>query len=595
MNKIYLFQPQYSLEYKNTDAYWIPYSAGCLWSYATQFDDITSTFELSDIIYKREDPAIVLSKITEPVLCGFSCYAWNEKYCLHLAKIIKQKWPKCVILFGGPNTNGSYLKHNFIDSLVLSEGEETFVEILRCIAAGGIPETVYKKTRLDSLDIPSPYASGVFDKLINDNPDNVWSTVLETNRGCPYACTFCDWGSMTYSKIKKFELSKVQADLNWMVDKPIKYLFCGDANFGIFKKRDLEIAKLLKETADQLNPDVINIQYAKNSTEAVFEISKILGKFSKGITVSVQSMNKDTLVAIKRSNMDINDIQHMMALSKQYDLPTYSELILGLPEETLESWKDGLSELLELGQQTIDIWFANLLVNSELATEETRRKYQLKTIQAEDYFNHSKNDWSGIIEEVEIITGTNTMSFDDIINGYMYGWMIVQFHCTGYSHLIANYLRHNKSIPYRVFYDKVFEMLHENNELSEHFVSFKESLRDFLTTGKIAKHNNFKEGHAFHKASYEYLYKNKNKIYDLAIVAAKSFTEIDVSVIELQKHSVYDQNESYPININSNINIDNWTSDKVNYTIEAKIEKDKEFNFYYSRRQGYIRNRVLKS
>ena len=54
-------------------------------------------------------------------------------------------------------------------------------------------------------------------------------------------------------------------------------------------------------------------------------------------------MNEPTLKAIKRKNMSINKISDQIEKSKGGGVKTYSELILGLPDETLESWKDGFA------------------------------------------------------------------------------------------------------------------------------------------------------------------------------------------------------------------------------------------------------------
>ena len=78
---VYLFQPQYSIENRKEHNYWIPYSAGCLWSYAMQFKDLYDTFDLKHIGFRREPPDQVLEKMQNPVLCGFSCYVWNQQYC----------------------------------------------------------------------------------------------------------------------------------------------------------------------------------------------------------------------------------------------------------------------------------------------------------------------------------------------------------------------------------------------------------------------------------------------------------------------------------------------------------------------------------
>ena len=82
---VYLFQPQYAVEFKEENTYWIPYSAGCVWSYVSQYADISDGFDLRDIIFRRENPDDVIARIDNPAVCGFSCYIWNQQYCLLLA------------------------------------------------------------------------------------------------------------------------------------------------------------------------------------------------------------------------------------------------------------------------------------------------------------------------------------------------------------------------------------------------------------------------------------------------------------------------------------------------------------------------------
>ena len=50
--------------------------------------------------------------------------------------------------------------------------------------------------------LPSPYLENVFEPLLDANPDERWLALWETNRGCPFSCTFCDWGSATAAKEK---------------------------------------------------------------------------------------------------------------------------------------------------------------------------------------------------------------------------------------------------------------------------------------------------------------------------------------------------------------------------------------------------------
>lgn len=439
-NNVYLLQPQYSVEVRKEDNYWLPYSVACLWSYCSQFEDIKQNYELKDIIFKREHPDKLLDRLDNPRLCAFSCYIWNERYCLTIAELIKKKYPDCIIEFGGPQATKKMLDENkFIDCIMLGgDGEVNFLDLLRKMINGDKITSIYERGRITDLEFPSPYQSGIFDKIVSENPNTLWATVIESNRGCPHRCTYCDWGGTTMSKISKFNLQRVQDDINWARDNNVAFLMMTDANFGIFAERDLEIAKMLKSAGDHPNSKIedIVLQYSKNSNEVVFEITKEMGGFARrGVTVSVQSMNQPTLKAIKRKNLHIKDLAGHMQLAKKWGVRTYSELILGLPDETLESWKEGLCTLLECGQhESIDVWFCQVFGNTELNSALSREVYGIQTVHAEDYvsFTNTK-DCIEIKETVEIIKATNTLSTKELVEAYLYSWMIVQFHINGYS------------------------------------------------------------------------------------------------------------------------------------------------------------------
>lgn len=594
---IYLFQPQYAIEFRKENTYWLPYSAGCLWSYVSQFDDIRENFELKDLIFRREPPDQVIERMQEPAVAGFSCYVWNEQYCLVMAKKIKKRWPNCVIEFGGPQASGKMIKYDFIDSIIMAEGEENFLDALRAILAGKPPEQFYQKRRLENLDIPSPYTTGVFDEIIKNNPGAIWSTTLETNRGCPFACTFCDWGGVTYSKVTKFNIDRIQKELEWCKSNPIGYIFVADANFGIFKERDVEIAKMIRKVADQSRIDSINVQYAKNSTDVVFTIAQIVGDLSRGVTVSVQSMNDGTLEAIKRKNLDVNNIRHLMDLSEKYSVSTYTEVILGLPLETIESWKQGFADILEMGQHnSIDMWFAQLLENSELSQPDSRRRYGIKSIVAKDYISlYNPNDWREIEEEIELTNQTNTLSTKEMIECYMYGWMVVHFHISGYSQIYARYCRQRKDVSYRQYYDKFFELLQQKNFFLNHFIGLRGVVDHYLHTGEMSKFDKFtRGGHGIHALSYGFIYDNKKEAYALAKTVAESFCEVDQGIIDLQNNFIYDYSQQFPIEIELNFDLLTWKDEKSLYGISPKSTIDGEFDFYRYRRHGLIKNKITK-
>ena len=85
----------------------------------------------------------------------------------------------------------------------------------------------------------------------------------------------------------------------------------------------------------------------------------------KGITIALQSMNPKVLKAIKRQNIDSGKLEKFLDLYNEEELTSYVELILGLPEETLDSFMDGVCQTMELGQHNyIGIYFFTALPNT---------------------------------------------------------------------------------------------------------------------------------------------------------------------------------------------------------------------------------------
>jgi len=587
MKNLYMFQPQYVVEVRNEDTYWLPYSVGCLWAYCSQFNDITEEYNLKDLIFKRENPKELIDRLDNPSICAFSCYIWNEQYNLHVAKLIKEKYPDCIIEFGGPQATRKLLEYDFIDCIIVSEGEEAFLDLLRKIAKKESFERLYAKQRIETLDFPSPYQIGIFDKIIDDNPNVLWSMTIETNRGCPHRCTYCDWGGMTYQKVKHFDVTRVEEDIDWAATHNVGFIFNADANFGMFKERDVEIAKLFRKAADKGKLEAINVQYSKNSTEVIFEIAQILGDISRGVTLSVQTMNEPTLKSIKRKNMSINKISEQIEKSKKYGVKTYTELILGLPDETLDSWKEGFSKILECGQhESIDVWFCQMFGDTELNSATSREVFGIKTIKAEDYMSFS-NDEYDIKEVIELISETNTMSNDELIEAYMYGWLIIQFHIAGYTQLIAKHFFNDLNISYRKFYDSLFEYVrNDTGIIGDHYREIERAVSHYMKTGKIL--DTGKHGHTLHAGSFAFMFNNKNAIFKMAEDVSNLFCSVDSDILKLQRAFIFDENVNYPFYLEC-------SDSKYKVDTEFKeFDKNDPHTVFILRRKGLLKNQLCK-
>lgn len=571
--RVYLFQPQHEITIKGTKNYWLPYASGCLWSYAKQQ---IPECELGEIVFKRESINKVLDRIKDPDVCAFSTYIWNEQYNLILAEEIKKRYPKCVIEFGGPQATRGLVDREYVDTVLLGEGEQAFTDLLNRIKNGYSIPPVYERLQLKNLSYASPYESGIFDDIVNQYPEYNWAALVETNRGCPHHCTFCDWGTWM-NNIKKFDLDQVERDINWMSTHRVGFLMLADANFGIFAERDLKIAKMLRKAAD--HPDAIiddlTVQYTKNATDVVFDISEALGPYDRrGVSMSVQSMNGPTLRAIKRQNNKKN--AGFVKKARERNLNVYTELILGLPEETLESWKDGICQLLDCGQDSIDVWFCQVFGNTELNSN--RDKYGIKVVNAEDYVSFTNKE-DNIKEVVEIINKTNSMTTDEMIEAYLYSWMIIQLHINGYSEIISDYFNKEFGVSYRKFYDNIFDTLGKDySSLGNHFRELKERVSSYLKNGKILSDKD--TGHTLELSmgtDFEFFWSHKEVVINYIRNCCGMFIPDDI--MELQRSYIYNPNIDYPQHVGEYL-VDN-----------ARMEEERD-DIWVLKRKNLLKNKI---
>jgi len=467
--------------------YFIPYSVGLLKAYCNQFDDIRKNFDFLKILYKQENCVEEqVSHLDKIDISAQSCYIWNWKFNLAFAELTKKQNPNSLIIFGGPqipdDSEGFFEKYPFVDILCHGEGELVFYDILKKHLGdrqyGDIEGVSYndkeqnktlhtprRARAIELKDIPSPYLEGEFSELLEE--DVVWQVSWETNRGCPYRCSFCVWGSEYFNKIRKFSFEdRLLKEIDWFSKNKISLVFGCDANFGIFK-RDVDIVNALVEAKEKRGyPQKFRVCNAKNSNERVFQISKILNnaKMAKGTSMSVQSMSEDTLDVIKRKNIGLDKFKDLMSRFNKSSIPTYTEIILPLPNETYESFVSGLDILLHGGQHSqINIYNCTILENSEMASKGYTEEHGIKTVKLPVFQAHVDNNLHSEIQEEEfVVIETKTMPKKDWKKSFQYSWAIQTFHALGLLQYVAITFVNRYNCNYSDFYLSLLEHAQHN-------------------------------------------------------------------------------------------------------------------------------------
>jgi len=498
--------------------FYLPYSIGLLYSFILHNSKNPEKFDFNSIVYKRLLLDQCFNHLKDRDVVLFSVYVWNEKISLAIAKKLKEYDNNKLIIFGGPSVPDNkfgkaekYLRENpFIDILTHQEGERTILKLLDEYPHNNLNETPnisfldknsnYKNTpnlpRLtDFNSVPSPYLTGMFDKLIEENPKERWLASWETNRGCPFSCTYCDWGSATNSKVSRMHLDRVYDELDWFSKNKVEFIFCCDANFGILP-RDYDIALRAAENKKKYGyPHVLSVQNTKNARERAYKVQKLLADtgLSKGVTLAMQSVDPHTLETIKRDNISTKDYEELQKKFTKDGIATYTEFILALPGDTFDSFANGVSSVIQSGQHN-RIQFNNLsiLPNAEMADPANIKKDELKTVSGPIVNVHGSLDEApedNIYESQQLVISTRTLPFED--------WKKTRIYAS-----TAEFLYFNKiaQLPFMVL--NTLENI-KFRDLFEHFTNCE---NDFKILKEINK--NFHE-HAdqISKGKSEFLYK----------------------------------------------------------------------------------------
>ena len=351
-------------------------------------------------------PASVRRAVAEgPAVFLFSNYVWSSSGNLAISAKVKELSEHSLVVHGGPNTpkfpgdrEQYFADHPSVDVIVHGEGEVTLPEVLDALGGrldgdlrvlhdvpgitfrprpGAEPVTTAERERIADLDvIPSPFLRGTFDAW----KQAATMAIMESNRGCPYGCTFCDWGSATASRIRKFDLDRVYAELDWIAAAEIPIVMIADANFGIFE-RDVAIVERIAELKQRTGfPDRLLTNYAKNTVKHLEPIVTILSDAQLDVNgvMSVQSFDENVLAITKRKNLKASEFERLATRFRANQMPMLTDIMIGLPGSTLATTRSDLQGVLE-HEVNANIHATQLLPNSPMNEPSYRTEWEIVT------------------------------------------------------------------------------------------------------------------------------------------------------------------------------------------------------------------------
>ena len=284
----------------------------------------------------------------DPDLVGFSTYIWSFPFFVDVAKLIKEDDPGRLIVFGGPSARPSMMElvpfreaRAWVDALVINDGEQTFVEIVAAhdrsakalmqIAGLALPGPVGwadtpNRPAVDLNELPSPYEMNLV--------PHGGLAVLQTYRGCPFTCSFCEWGTLESPKRVR-GVEQLRLELTGMERNEVVGALLVDAGLNL----NPHGFRSLRDAADKHGffegrHLICEVYPAKVQPEHI----AFLGSVGQALVgIGLQSFDNNVLAHVERSYDEARFEKTLYELKEVAGVAV--EIIMGLPGDSPENFR----------------------------------------------------------------------------------------------------------------------------------------------------------------------------------------------------------------------------------------------------------------
>ncbi len=500
---------------KNLSSRYFPYGVALVASYLkTQFS------EVSIEIFKYPEDFSEYLKKNIPQIIGFYNSSWTQNINYEYVKRIKDSYPKTIIVFGGPNFPLEHSKQKLffkssplVDFYIRGEGEIAFANLFQKLKELNFDLEEFKQNkiktgncyylqddelvigepleRIKDLDIiPSPYLSGMLDKFFN----GILEPVIQTTRGCPFNCTYCQEGQSYFNNIFKFSLERIKQEIDYISQKAkVNELMFADSNFGIYP-RDLEIFKELAITREKYDfPKFVGISSGINKKITMDALSVL--KYRTMVAIPVQSTDREVLKNINRRNVPIEELISIAKEVRNHNAISFSEIILGLPGDSKEKH---FKSILDMIESDIDIVRSHqfiMLPGSEVSKQEMKKKYNLVNrfrVQPRCFGEYSLYGKKFPAFEIdEICVANDTLPYEDYLECRRFNLTVEIFYNSVFRELINFLILKNISISRFIL--EIHKKI-PDSEIKELYEEFIKENEDCLWESEhdLKKHMNYK-------------------------------------------------------------------------------------------------------
>lgn len=287
----------------------------------------------------------------QPRIVALGVYIWNVEEITQLVSILKRVAPEVLVVVGGPEVSFEWDDQplrEWADYLITGEADIEFARLCdEILTHGPPPRPAVRNAPLPDLQkLALPY------ELYTDADIAHRVIYVEASRGCPFTCEFCL--SALDIPVRQFPLDSFLAALQSLLDRGARQFKFVDRTFNL----NLRVSRTILEFfLARLQPGLF-LHFELIPDRLPDPLRDLIRQFPPGtlqFEIGIQTFNEVVCEKISRrqDNALVEDNLHWLRTHTGVHLHT--DLIVGLPGESCQSFADGFDRLVRLGPHEIQV------------------------------------------------------------------------------------------------------------------------------------------------------------------------------------------------------------------------------------------------
>ena len=312
----------------------------------------------------RRKPQELLDELLalSPRIIGFGVYIWNVTETTALVRLLKAARPDVKVVLGGPEVSHEWAQQDIFqlaDHLITGWGDISFPKLCEALLHGPQPlmkVIVGEQPELDQIALP--YAHYTDADLAHR------LLYVEASRGCPFKCEFCL--SSLDKTAKAFPLDAFLAALDGLYQRGARNFKFVDRTFNL--KIDTSV-RILQFFLDRM-ADNLFVHFEVIPDHLPDRLKALIAQFPPGVLqleVGVQTLNAEVQQGISRRQDNDKTLANLGWLVEHSQAHLHTDLIFGLPGESLDSIGAGFDRLHAVRPHEIQLGLLKRLRGTPIA------------------------------------------------------------------------------------------------------------------------------------------------------------------------------------------------------------------------------------